>query len=68
MPSAPNSLAILVSAGVSELVLTLSFLYLSAQIIILEKFPEISGLTVGTLPSITFPLPPSMVITSPSLI
>ena len=35
---------------------------------LLEKSPDKSGLTVGTLPSITFPLPPSMVIMSPSLI
>ena len=36
--------------------------------IIVEKYPEISGWTVGTNPFITFPLPPSMVIISPSLI
>ena len=68
MPSAPKPLAIFVSAGVSEFVLTLSFLYLSAQFIILEKSPDISGFTVGTLPNMTFPLPPSIVIISPSLI
>ncbi len=32
------------------------------------KYPEISGWTVGTNPFITFPLPPSIVIISPSLI
>ena len=68
MPSAPNSLATFVSVGVSALVLTRSFLYLSTHFINFEKSPEISGLTVGTLPSITFPLPPSIVIISPSFI
>ena len=33
-----------------------------------EKYPEISGCTVGTNPFITFPLLPSIVIISPSLI
>ena len=68
MPSAPKSLAIFVSIGVSELLLTFNFLYLSAQFISFEKFPEISGLTVGTSPKIILPVEPSIVITSPSFI
>ena len=68
IPSAPKSLAILVSKGVSEFVLTLSFLMLSAHPINLEKSPEISGFTVGTFPKIILPVEPSIVIISPSLI
>ena len=68
IPSAPKSLAVFVSCGVSELVLTFNFLILSAQLISLEKSPEISGFTVGTLPKITLPVEPSIVIISPSLI
>ena len=67
IPSAPNSLAIFVSNGVSELVLTFSFLYLSAHPINFEKSPDISGLTVCTSPNIILPVDPSIVITSPSL-
>ena len=68
MPSAPKSLAVFVSKGVSELVLTFNFLILSAQLINLEKSPDISGLTVGTLPKIILPVEPSIVIISPSFI
>ena len=68
IPSAPNSLAVLLSKGVSELVLIFSFLNLSAQLISLEKSPEISGLTVLTSPFIILPVDPSIVIKSPSLI
>ena len=67
MPSAPKSLAIFVSAGVSEFALTLSFLYRFAHFINLEKSPDISGLTVATFPNITFPALPSIVMMSPSL-
>ena len=67
IPSAPKSLAVLVSSGVSELVLIFNFLILSAQFINFEKSPEISGFTVGTVPKITLPEEPSIVIVSPSL-
>ena len=68
IPSAPKLLATLVSCGVSELVLIFNFLKSSAHFIIVEKYPDMSGLTVGTSPSITLPDPPSIVIVSPSLI
>ena len=68
MPSAPKSFAVLVSFGVSELVLTFNFLKLSAHDINFEKSPEISGFTVATLPDIILPVDPSIVITSPSFI
>ena len=68
IPSAPKSLAVLVSRGVSELVRTLSFLILSAQLINFEKSPDISGFIVGTVPKIILPVEPSIVIVSPSLI
>ena len=67
IPSAPKSLAVLVSKGVSEFVLTFNFLTLSAHPINFEKSPEISGFTVGTSPRIILPVEPSMVIISPSL-
>ena len=67
IPSAPKSLATLLSRGVSEFVLTFNFLKLSAQLIIFEKSPEISGLTVLTSPRIILPVEPSIVIISPSL-
>ena len=67
IPSAPKSLAVFVSSGVSELVLTFNFLKLSAQLINFEKSPEISGLTVGTSPRIILPVEPSIVIICPSL-
>ena len=66
MPSAPKSLAVFVSKGVSEFVLILSFLNSSAQPNTLEKSTDISGLTVGISPKIIFPLEPSIVIISPS--
>ena len=56
------------SRGVSELVRTLSFLILSAQLINFEKSPDISGFIVGTVPKIILPVEPSIVIVSPSLI
>ena len=62
----PKSRAVLVSSGVSELVLTFNFLKPSAQLISFEKSPEISGLTVGTSPKIILPVEPSIVIISPS--
>ena len=67
IPSAPNSRATFVSNGVSAFVLTCIFLILSAQDMIVEKSPEMSGLIVFTSPDITSPLEPSMVIISPSL-
>ena len=67
IPSAPKSLAVFASKGVSEFVLTFNFLKLSAQLISLEKFPDISGLTVCTSPKIILPVEPSIVIISPSL-
>ena len=66
IPSAPNSFATITSAGVSALALTFIFLTLSAHSINLAKPPETSGSIVGTLPSITSPLPPSIVIRSPA--
>ena len=51
IPSAPNSLALAASVGVSALVLTFNFLYLSAQAIILQKSPETLASTVGIAPS-----------------
>ena len=51
-----------VSFGVSELVLIFNFLKLSAHDINFEKSPEISGLTVATLPEIILPVDPSIVI------
>ena len=68
MPSAPKSLAIFVSNGVSELVLILSFLNLSAQFITFKKSPVISGFIVSTFPKMILPVAPSIVIKSPSLI
>ena len=65
MPSSPNSLAVFVSKGVSELVLIFNFRYLSAQLINFEKSPEISGLIVSTSPAIILPVDPSIVIKSP---
>ena len=50
IPSAPKSLAVFVSNGVSEFVLTFNFLKLSAQLINFEKSPEISGFIFGTSP------------------
>ena len=47
IPSAPNSLALAASVGVSALVLTFNFLYLSAQAMILQKSPETVASTVG---------------------
>ena len=67
MPSAPKSLAVFVSIGVSEFALTFNFLNPSAQFIIFENSPEISGFTVETSPRIILPVEPSMVIMSPSL-
>ena len=66
IPSAPKSLATLVSNGVSALVLILRDLTLSAHAIRVEKSPEISGLIVFTSPSITSPVEPSSVTISPS--
>ena len=66
MPSAPNSLATLVSFSVSALVLIFNFLNSPDQFMIVEKYLEILGCTVGTVPSITSPLVPSIVIVSPS--
>jgi len=51
IPSAPNSLALAASVGVSALVLTFNFLYLSAQAMILQKSPETLASTVGMAPS-----------------
>ena len=64
--SAPNSLALAASVGVSALVLTFNFLYLSAQAIILQKSPETLASTVGIAPSYIFPVVPSIEIISPS--
>ena len=62
MPSAPNSRAVRQSSGVSALARTLRRRFASAQTISVPKSPTSSGCTVGTSPSITSPVGPSMVM------
>jgi hypothetical protein len=62
IPSAPNSREMRQSFGVSALVRTRSRLTLSAQAMRVPKSPTSSGCTVGTEPSITSPVEPSIVI------
>ena len=51
IPSAPNSLAVLASLGVSALVLMPIFRYSSAQDMSFPKFPESSGSLVSIFPT-----------------
>ena len=66
MPSAPNCRAILASRGMSALVRTPSVRTSSAHFMSVPKSPLTSGSLVGTLPRMTRPVPPSMVMKSPS--
>ena len=66
IPSAPNSRALAESSGVSAFVRTFSRRIPSAQPRIEEKSSLICGGTSGTAPTITSPVPPSIVIVSPS--
>ena len=65
MPSAPNLRVTWASLGVSALVRTPIFRYLSAQFISVAKSPDSSGWISFTSPSITSPMPPSRVMKSP---
>ena len=66
IPSAPNSRAFAASSGVSAFARTRSRRSSSAQPRIVPKFSSIAGGTRRTGPMITRPLPPSIVITSPT--
>ena len=66
MPSAPNSRALAASSGVSAFARTRSRRSSSAQSRIVPKFSSIAGGTSRTGPTITRPVPPSIVITSPT--
>ena len=66
MPCAPNSRALAASSGVSALARTLRRRRSSAQPRMVSKSSLICGATSGTAPTITRPVPPSIVITSPS--
>ena len=67
MPSAPNSRALAASSGVSAFARTRSRRSSSAQSRIVPKFSSIAGGTRRTGPMMTRPVPPSIVITSPTL-
>ena len=64
MPSAPNSRAFCASCGVSALVRTFSRRNLSARLMSFLKFLSGSGSCVGTSPSSTSPVLPSMLSVS----
>ncbi len=66
IPSAPNSRAFAASSGVSAFARTRSRRKSSAQPRIVPKFSSIAGGTSGTAPTITRPVPPSIVSWSPS--
>ena len=66
MPSAPKSRAVSASTAVSALARTPMVRMPSTQSMSWAKSPVSFGLMVGTRSSITSPLAPSMVITSPS--
>ena len=66
IPSAPNSRALAASSGLSAFVRTLSRRIPSAHSSTAEKSSLICGGTSGTEPTITSPVPPSIVIVSPS--
>ena len=65
IPSAPKSRAVLASSGVSALVRTFIVRTASAQPIKVPKSPDNFGWIVGTSPSITSPVEPFRVSTSP---
>lgn len=67
MPSAPNWRAVEASSGVSALARTFIVRTASTHSIRTPKSPVSSGWIVGTAPSMTSPVPPSRVMTSPSL-
>eukprot|EP00438_Fugacium_kawagutii_P021522 Skav233407 [mRNA] locus=scaffold892:131837:132854:+ [translate_table: standard] len=67
MPSAPNSFACRASAGVSALARTFMSRTSSAHCMMVPKDPESCGGTVGTSPTITSPLAPSIVKIWPSV-
>ena len=66
IPSAPSSRALAASPGVSALARTRSRRTSSAQPVIVSKSSFSCAGTSGTAPSITSPVPPSIVIWSPS--
>ena len=66
IPSAPNSRALAASGGLSAFVRTFSRRIPSAHSSTAEKSSLICGGTSGTAPTITSPVPPSIVIVSPS--
>ena len=66
IPSAPNSRAVLASVGVSALARTRIRRSLSAHSIKAAKSPDSSGWIVLTSPTMTSPLAPSRVMTSPA--
>ena len=67
IPSAPNSLAVFASFGVSAFVRTPSFLTSSAQDINFPKFPVREGSIFLMSPKYTVPVVPSIEMISPSL-
>ena len=66
MPCAPYSRAFAASAGVSAFARTFRRRKSSAQPSTVPKFSSIAGGTSGTEPTMTLPVPPSIVITSPA--
>ncbi len=66
MPSAPNRRAARASIAVSALARTLRRRIASAQLINMAKSPDSSGWIVGTSPTITSPVDPSIVMMSPA--
>ena len=66
IPSAPNSIALRASSGLSAFVLILRLLIPSAHDMITPKSPDRFGSTVWISPSYTFPSYPSSEIISPS--
>ena len=66
IPSAPNSRALAASSGLSAFARTRSRRIPSAHSSTAEKSSLICGGTSGTEPTITSPVPPSIVIMSPS--
>ena len=66
MPSAPKRRAVRASSGVSALARTFILRIASAQPIRVAKSPDSSGWIVGTSPSMTSPVEPSMVMISPA--
>ena len=67
MPCAPNSRAFSASAGLSALVRIFKVRLLSAQVMSVAKSPVMLGAIVSTLPIITSPVVPLIVMKSPAL-